>query len=462
MYIRVLFSIAEGFVEIYRELWCRSLSRVGERNGKRLRGAIKRIFDEVHGYIDLMEIELKIIDSPIFQRLRYIKQLATAWYVYPGATHTRFSHSLGSMHIMGLVATRLMEQGYIYDPDDIQLLRLAALLHDIGHTPFSHAIEPFYRNTISLDHEEISKIIISENRDIKEILSFYGYDPNKIIAILEGRYREPLYNQLLSSDLDVDRMDYLIRDALHTGVTYGSIDLHRIIATLVVDGEGNLAILDKGIDALENFYMARMHMYKAVYYHKTLVGYELILRKIYELLCEYYSDPLLFRLREDVIKAIRSNEIALWNDDFIISTMIKAYRDRDAPKDLKELIEAFFFRKGYKVLIERSRFSNIPLDVESDKDVSMLNSIVNKAKEFLEPYQIVLFVDDIKILDEDPYVVPRVIIDNKISMPIIEADNSVIKILPKRFHVRRIYVMSNKLYSIRRYLDIDNRNSTIG
>lgn len=429
--------------------------RASEKENRKLRGVVKRVFDEVHGYIDLTEIELKIIDSPIFQRLRYIKQLATAWYVYPGATHTRFSHSLGTMYIMGLVATRLMEQGYIYDSDDIQLLRLAALLHDIGHTPFSHAIEPFYKNTFSLGHEEISRVIISENRDIREILSFYGYDPNRIIAILEGRYREPLYNQLLSSDLDVDRMDYLIRDALHTGVTYGSIDLHRIIATLVVDGDGNLAILDKGVDALENFYMARMHMYKAVYYHKTLVGYELMLRKIYELLCKYYDDPLLFKSREDIVKAIRTNEIALWNDDFIIGTMVRVYRDRNAPKDLKELIEAFFFRKGYKVLVERSKFSNVPLDVDNDRDVSILNSIVNKAKELLEPHQIILFVDDIKILDEDPYVVPRVIIDNKVSIPIIEADNSVIKILPRRFHVRRIYVMSNKFHSIRKYLDLD-------
>jgi HD superfamily phosphohydrolase len=341
----------------------------------RLYSGVKRIYDEVHGYIELSEIELKIIDSSIFQRLRFIKQLAAAWYVYPGATHTRFSHSLGAMHIMGLIASRLASLGYIYSYDDVQLLRLAALLHDVGHTPFSHAIEPFYRYRLYIGHEDLSKIVILENSDIKEILSSYGYDPKTIVAILEGRYREPLYNQLLSSDLDVDRMDYLIRDALHTGVTYGSIDLHRIIATLVVDGEGNLAILDKGIDALENFYLARMHMYRAVYYHKTLVGYEMLLRKIYEYINEYTEDTLLPKSREDIVKISRSGEIALWHDDWFIGMMINMYRE-GKHSELKELIEAFFFRKGYKVIIDRSRFDFYPLDLDIDKDIIALQKIM--------------------------------------------------------------------------------------
>ncbi|MEM4744832.1 MAG: HD domain-containing protein, partial [Ignisphaera sp.] len=102
----------------------------------RVRNVVKRIYDEVHGYIELSDIELDIVNTSIFQRLRYVKQLATAWYVYPGATHTRFSHSLGAMHIAGLIASKFYRLGYIYDVDDIQLLRLAALLHDVGHTPF--------------------------------------------------------------------------------------------------------------------------------------------------------------------------------------------------------------------------------------------------------------------------------------------------------------------------------------
>jgi len=417
----------------------------------RLYSGVKRIYDEVHGYIELSEIELKVIDSSIFQRLRFVKQLAAAWYVYPGATHTRFSHSLGAMHIMGLIASRLASLGYIYSYDDVQLLRLAALLHDVGHTPFSHAIEPFYRYKLYIGHEDLSKIVILENSDIKEILSSYGYDPKTIVAILEGRHKEPLYNQLLSSDLDVDRMDYLIRDALHTGVTYGSIDLHRIIATLVVDGEGNLAILDKGIDALENFYLARMHMYKAVYYHKTLVGYEMLLRKIYEYMNECVEDTLLPKSKEDIVKIARSGEIALWHDDWFIGMMINMYRE-GKHSELKELIEAFFFRKGYKVVIDRSRFDFYPLDLDMDRDIMALQKIMNKIKDKVKTHQIAFFVDDIKILDEDPHISPRIIIDGKASIPITDIENSIIRNIPRRYHIKRLYVISNKWQELKEYL----------
>uniref|UniRef100_A0A7C2ZQ42 HD domain-containing protein n=1 Tax=Ignisphaera aggregans TaxID=334771 RepID=A0A7C2ZQ42_9CREN len=410
-----------------------------------LRNVAKRIYDEVHGYIELSEVELDIVNTSIFQRLRYIRQLATAWYVYPGATHTRFSHSIGAMHIAGMVSSKFYRLGYIHDPDDVQLLRLAALLHDIGHTPFSHAIEPFFRYRLGINHEEISRVTIEESPEIKDILSKHGFDYREVIAVLEGRYKEPLYNQLLSSDVDIDRMDYLIRDALHTGVAYGTIDLHRLIATMAVDGEGNVAILDKGVDAVDNFYLARMHMYKAVYYHKTLVGYELILRRIYEQLSELYSDePLLFKTMRDIVKAIRSGDIVYWNDDWLIGFMMDVYRSRSAPKQLKELIEAFFKRRGYKVIIDVSNFSNDPLDVESDDDVKQIQSIEVSIKDIVEPHQIVSFVDDIKILDEDPHVVPRIVFTGKRSIPITECTTSIVKYVPRRYHVKRLYVITSK------------------
>ncbi|MEM0005472.1 MAG: HD domain-containing protein [Ignisphaera sp.] len=424
--------------------------KVSPSGAPKIRG-VKRIYDEVHGYIELSDVELKIVDSPVFQRLRFIKQLAAAWYVYPGATHTRFSHSLGVMHIMGLIASRLLNLGYIYNADDVQLLRLAALLHDIGHTPFSHAIEPFYKHRLYIGHEDLSKIVILENSEIRETLDSYGYDPKTVVALLEGRYKEPLYNQLLSGDVDVDRMDYLIRDALHTGVTYGSIDLQRIIATLVVDGDGNLAILDKGIDALENFYLARMHMYRAVYYHKTLVGYEMMLRKIYEYVNEYVEDPLLPKSREDIIRIARSGEIAVWHDDWFLGVMIDMYR-KGRCRELKELIEAFFFRKGYKVVVDRSKFDVNPIDIERDRDIAVLQEIINSMRSRIGVHQIALFVDDIKILDEDPYVVPRVIVDGRASIPIIDVGNSVVKSIPKRYHIKRLYAIGSRWQEVREYL----------
>jgi HD superfamily phosphohydrolase len=402
---------------------------------------IKRIYDEVHGYIDLSDVELQIIETPYFQRLRFVKQLAVAWYVYPGATHTRFSHSLGVAHLMGLIAENLANQGYIHSYEDVQILRLAALLHDIGHTPFSHAIEPVYRNTIGIGHEEISRLIIL-NSNIRDVLNYFGYDPKTITAIIEGRHREPLYNQLLSSDLDVDRMDYLIRDALHTGVTYGIIDLHRIISTLVIDGDGNLAILDKGVDALENFYLARLHMYRAVYYHKTVVGYETLLGRIYEMLCQHYSDALLPKTVNDIRRLITEGSIALWHDDWLTGYLVNLYRDSSTPQKIRELTEAFLFRKGYKVLLDMSKFSDQPLDVEEDKDVDHIKSLAKDLEGNLSSHELALFIDDIRIVEEDPHVTPKVIIGGKQSVMLTNIEGSIILRLPRRYHVKRLYVLS--------------------
>jgi HD superfamily phosphohydrolase len=411
------------------------------RNKLHSKAGVKKIYDEVHGYIDLTDVELQIVDTPHFQRLRFIKQLAVAWYVYPGATHTRFSHSLGVTHLMGLIAENLADQGYIHSYEDVQILRLAALLHDIGHTPFSHAIEPMYRNITGVGHEEISRLIIL-NSNIRDILNYFGYDPKTVTAIIEGRYKEPLYNQLLSSDIDVDRMDYLIRDALHTGVTYGIIDLHRIISTLVIDGDGNLAILDKGIDALENFYLARLHMYRAVYYHKTVVGYETLLGRIYEMLCQHYNDVLLPKSVNDIKKLIAEGSIALWHDDWLMGYIVNLYRDPSTHQKLKELIEAFLFRKGYKVLLDMSKFSDQPLDIEEDRDVNHLKTITNNLESNLSSHDLALFIDDIRVVEEDPHITPKVILGGKQSIMLTNIETSVISRLPRRYHVKRLYVLS--------------------
>lgn len=412
----------------------------------------KRIYDEVHGYIGLTDVELEVINNEVFQRLRFIKQLAAAWYVYPGATHTRFSHSLGAMYLMGLIAQKLFELGYVHSAEDIQLLRLAALLHDIGHTPFSHAIESYYKNALGLDHEELTKIIILGS-SIRDVLDSYGYDPKTIVAIIGGHYREPLYNQLLSSEVDVDRMDYLIRDALHTGVTYGIIDTQRLISVIVVDGDGNLSVLDKGLDALENFYLARLHMYRAVYYHKTVVGYEHLLAKIYELLCQYFEDSLLPKSLNDIKKLVSDGDIAMWHDDWLTGYIIQKYRDQTTPELLRELIKAFLFRKGYKVLIDLSKFSDKPLS-EDDDDIKLLRSVEVNLKSLLNDSDVSLFVDDIKIVDEDPHTMPRIIVGGKQSIPLTNIENTIISRLPKRYHVKRLYVLSRSFDKARSLIQV--------
>jgi len=396
---------------------------------------VKRVYDEVHGYIELTDIEKRIIDTPTFQRLRFIRQLASAWYVYPGATHTRFSHSLGTLYIMGRLASRLYSMGYIYHKDDVQLLRLVALLHDVGHTPFSHAIEPFFRERLGLGHEDLTRLMIMVSPDISEALESYGYDPKEIVAILEGKHRETLYNQLISSELDVDRMDYLLRDSLHTGVAYGSIDIHRLLATMVVDGEGNLAVLEKGLGALENFYIARMHMYRNVYYHKTIVGFELVLRRIYEKLYEVCEDELLFKGVEDVRRAIYDGLIAFWNDEWLIGLMIRCSRSSRS-RELRELVESFVSRRGYKVLLDMSGFLDDEKDLRRDEEFKrVVECLQTKCSEL--PLEV--FVDDIVIVSNDRSLMPRIITRAGRSVPVLDIEYTVINRLPRVFRVRRIY-----------------------
>lgn len=407
--------------------------------------SVKRVYDEIHGYIELTSPEVEIVDTPTFQRLRYIKQLASAWYVYPGATHTRFSHSLGVMHVMGILATKLYQEGFIPSRDDVQLLRIAALLHDVGHTPFSHAIEPYYANLDPpMTHEELTRLIVLRDPYIRDALERNGFDPWSVVAILEGRYREPLFNQLLSGDLDVDRMDYLLRDALHTGVIYGSIDVHRLIATIMVDREGSLAVAEKGLDALENFYLARLHMYRAVYYHKSIVGYELLLRMIYERLMELYRDRptvALLRTAQGVRRIVEEGRLYFWHDNWLLGLMVEALEEDRVDEETRELIKAFLFRRGYKVLLDHSRFSDSELD-EDDEDVARLYEISRTLRLRMRApaIAVTVFVDDIPIITIEEAV--RVITKDGSSISAYNHPRSLIRFMPRRLHVKRLYVLA--------------------
>ncbi len=407
---------------------------------------VKRVYDEIHGYIEITEIEKKIIDSPPFQRLRFVKQLAAAWYVYPGATHTRFSHSLGAMHLMGIVASRLYNLGYVHSKDDVQLLRLVALLHDVGHTPFSHAIEPYLRTVLGITHEDLSTVMILGSYDIREVLAEYGYDPYEVVAILQGKHREPLYNQLISSGVDVDRMDYLLRDALHTGVAYGTFDIHRLINTIVVDGDGNLAILEKGLEALENFYLARLHMYRAVYYHKTIVGYEVLLRKIYALLSQEIEDPFFIKNLDELKTLVHRDEIYSWNDEWLLGTMIRALRERNVSSTTRELIKAFLCRRGYKVLVDNSYYMTRPSEENEELEKDLNQQFERLANEIPNPeVWLELFRDTITIIDDDYSKIPRVITQRGKSIPATEIEHSLLRTLPRKLRILRVYAF-HKFY----------------
>lgn len=199
------------------------------------------------------------MDSPIFQRLRGIKQLSYAHLVYPGAVHTRFEHSLGAMHVAGAIAEKVG-----LDPDETELLRLGLLVHDIGHGPFSHSFEDVLQQVTgeSIDHEDISLRLINNDPTLSESLDDRKDD---VVDLLEGD-KTGILDQVISGGLDADKLDYLRRDSFHTGVQYGSFDFHRVLECMD-SHDGNLVVLQKGINALEGFKLSRFSLHTQVYNH---------------------------------------------------------------------------------------------------------------------------------------------------------------------------------------------------
>lgn len=213
----------------------------------------KFIRDSVYGDIMLNEIEVEVMDNPQFQRLRRIKQLGLISLIYPGANHTRFEHSIGTMHIASKLADKLD-----LNQEDKELVRISALLHDIGHGPFSHVSE----GVLSFPHEELTKYVI-KNTAIRDIVE-KKFDIDKIIEIING---EGKFGPIVSGELDADRMDYLLRDSHYTGVAYGIIDYERIISNINLNKHLSLDI--KGVQAAEGALVSRYFMYPSVYQHHT-------------------------------------------------------------------------------------------------------------------------------------------------------------------------------------------------
>lgn len=234
----------------------------------------KIINDPVYGFINISsELIFDLIEHPYFQRLRYIKQLGMTHLVYPGALHTRFHHALGAMHLMKMAIETLCSKGHEITPEEQEAVTIAILLHDIGHGPFSHALEQTIVEGIS--HEDISLVLM----DRLNIL-FKGR-LTTAIDVFNGTYHKKFLHQLVSSQLDMDRMDYLTRDSFFTGVSEGVISFDRIIKMLNVRDD-YVVIEEKGIYSIEKFLVARRLMYWQVYLHKTVIAAELLLGKILE------------------------------------------------------------------------------------------------------------------------------------------------------------------------------------
>lgn len=246
------------------------------------RNKLKIINDPVYGFIHIPNAFIfDLIEHPFFQRLWRISQMGLSHLVYPGAKHTRFHHALGCMCLMQKAVQTLRHKRITISAQEEEALYIAILLHDIGHGPFSHAMEHSLVEGIS--HEEISLAFMQElNRIFPEKLSI-------AIEIFQKKYPKAFMNQLVSSQLDMDRLDYLKRDSFYTGVGEGNINSERIIAMLTVKDD-TLIIEEKGIYSIEEFLVARRLMYWQVYLHKTSIGAEFLLIKVLERVKELYKE----------------------------------------------------------------------------------------------------------------------------------------------------------------------------
>jgi len=287
------------------------------------------INDPVFGFIKIKRgLLYDIVQHPLFQRLNRINQLGLAFVVYPGARHTRFQHSLGAFHLMTEAVKSLSEKGvYIFD-SEAEAVQAAILMHDIGHGPFSHVLE----NTLihSITHEDISLMMMEQiNHDLKGQLAL-------AISIFKDEYPNKIFHQLISSQLDMDRLDYLRRDSFYTGVTEGNIGSARIIKMLNVKDD-RLVVESKGIYSIENYLTTRRLMYWQVYLHKTAVGYEKVLvntlkraRQLVKEGHELFASPALaYFLRHDSHFDWDALQVYCELDDSDIWSALKAWKHSD-------------------------------------------------------------------------------------------------------------------------------------
>lgn len=334
----------------------------------------KIINDPVYGFITINdEILLQLIDHPYFQRLRHISQMGLAQLVYPGARHTRFHHALGVFHLMQEAVKTLRDKGVEISEDERLGLCIAGLLHDIGHGPFSHALE---HSLFPVQHEQISLLLMQKLR------AELGPVMDVAISIFNRTYPKPFLCNLVSGQLDLDRTDYLLRDSFYTGVVEGTVGAERIIKLLHVHNN-QLVVEEKGIYSLENFLLARRLMYWQVYIHKTVISSEhlitSVLKRAKQLVRSgktlFGTPELLYFLSTEIdTQDEQQMEIALEHflrleDNDIISAMKQWARCED--KILSYLAQSLWHRKLFKIEMREEEFTESEIQLRKEKVASL-------------------------------------------------------------------------------------------
>src|SRR6266446_4555019 len=315
------------------------------------------IKDPIHGYVRISEAEKTIIDTRPVQRLRRLRQLAGSEFVYPAANHTRFEHVIGAMHLAGVLSEVLPTHLDVHTQEQ---LRLAALLHDIGHGPFSHVFEPLMVRHLKKTHEDFVPWLVNET-EIEGKLDKTGFDPRKLGLLAVGRLRDgkrPYLDQIISSSVDVDKMDFLVRDSFHTGAGYGSVDVHRLLYTMDVIN-GNLSVDGRAVATLESLLLARLESFRTIYFHRASRAVQIMIVKALEAARDELH-LLDFDRPEDFLKL---DDYKVWTDLKQCKKSRKIMQDLETRKLLKCAYEQTIFPSQAKVS-EVIRSERARVDIE--------------------------------------------------------------------------------------------------
>ncbi len=392
----------------------------------------KRINDNIYGNVDISAQELGLIDTPVFQRLHRIKQLGATDLVYPGATHTRFAHSVGTMHMISQFISAIRKHGGKAGDDDGEKLRIAALLHDIGHYPLSHTVENAVKRLGGKNHEEFGAYLLK--RFLSEKLE--TYKPSEISDIFLGKSAGT--SLLISSALDADKADYLVRDSYNAGVPYGRVSIQRLIRTISYVKNG--IMFDKDEIAAEDFLIGRYHMYRSVYHHRTVTAFGLMAERIFEnLVMEgFMPNP------RDMFSGQDELAITSYTDDLLMSSMYK-YLGAGKDKFLKWLIRSFLEREPLECVYlgqHPVQKGSVPKDVEKVRKI--IESENEKAKladaAGMDEQEIfAISMRPLSLIDEDTNIYIRS--KGKV-MPITESSGLVLNMVgSKTLYDARVYAM---------------------
>ncbi len=375
------------------------------------------IYDVLYGFVPITEWEEQIINSPFFQRLRWIKQLSFANYIFPGAEHNRFGHTIGVMHSMDQMLRALglaVPDHELFDPKATspqamlhKSLRISALMHDIGTFPFSHTVEYAYMRhgndqrrlperakKLSNNHEHLGAFIIKNTRyegGITRILEEFGFDVAMISKIIKGESPYMVANQLMHSDLDADRMDYLMRDSYYTGIQYGQFDRDYILANLttydVGRGQVGFGVRENAMRAVEDFLIARFNWYSQVIKNPQSSKFDVISTKIAE---KFLDEDLIYQFH-DLLSMVeeRDERFFWWNDIYFINRCQEVrHLGLIEDENTQELIEMLLYRKAPKTVhhpeFEHRILESTGSEKERERRIKRIQAIVKDFEAVIE------------------------------------------------------------------------------